>query len=57
MPLINDLLKLPFVLKIATKDHHPPDHVSFASNHPDAKPFESTTTIVNPANARARSAY
>ena len=52
MPLINTLLKLPFVLTVATKDHHPPDHVSFASNHPDAKPFESTTTIANPANAR-----
>ncbi|PIL37359.1 hypothetical protein GSI_01052 [Ganoderma sinense ZZ0214-1] len=52
VPLINDLLKLPFVLKIATKDHHPPGHVSFASNHPGAQPFSSTTTIVNPANAR-----
>lgn len=50
VPVINDLLKLPFMLKIATKDHHPPDHVSFASNHPGATPFVSTTTIVNPAN-------
>ncbi|EJF62375.1 isochorismatase family hydrolase [Dichomitus squalens LYAD-421 SS1] len=52
VPLINDLLQLPFVLKVATKDHHPPDHVSFASNHPGAQPFVSTTTIVNPANPR-----
>ncbi|KAI1796162.1 isochorismatase family hydrolase [Ganoderma leucocontextum] len=52
VPLLNDLLKLPFVLKIATKDHHPRDHVSFASNHPGATPFEATTTIVNPANDR-----
>ncbi|TFK94198.1 isochorismatase family hydrolase [Polyporus arcularius HHB13444] len=50
VPVLNDLLKLPFVLKIATKDHHPPDHVSFASNHPGATAFASTTTIVNPAN-------
>ncbi|RPD66937.1 isochorismatase family hydrolase [Lentinus tigrinus ALCF2SS1-7] len=50
VPVLNDLLKLPFVLKIATKDHHPPDHVSFASNHPGATPFVSTTTIANPAN-------
>ncbi|KAI0720347.1 isochorismatase family hydrolase [Cerioporus squamosus] len=50
VPVLNDLLKLPFILKIATKDHHPPDHVSFAANHPGAAPFVSTTTIVNPAN-------
>ncbi|KAL7282578.1 hypothetical protein ACG7TL_004049 [Trametes sanguinea] len=50
VPLINELLQLPFVLKIATKDHHPPEHVSFASNHPGAAPFVSTCTIVNPSN-------
>ncbi|OJT05365.1 Nicotinamidase [Trametes pubescens] len=50
LPIINELLELPFVLKIATKDHHPPNHVSFASNHPNAQPFVSTTTIKNPAN-------
>ncbi|KAI0650513.1 Isochorismatase hydrolase [Trametes meyenii] len=50
IPIINELLRFPFVLKIATKDHHPPSHVSFASNHPGATPFVSTTTIVNPAN-------
>ncbi|KAH9927215.1 pyrazinamidase/nicotinamidase [Fomitopsis serialis] len=34
-------------------DHHPPNHVSFASNHgPDAEPYTSVTTITNPANAR-----
>ncbi|KAK3936173.1 Isochorismatase-like protein [Diplogelasinospora grovesii] len=31
---INHLLKLPFALKVATKDWHKPDHVSFAVNHP-----------------------
>jgi nicotinamidase-related amidase len=43
---------LPFILKIATKDFHPEDHISFASNHsaPNNKPFESTATITNPHN-------
>lgn len=47
---INSLLSLPFVLKVATKDFHPPNHVSFASNHepPDNKPYESFATMVNP---------
>ncbi|KAJ3878622.1 Isochorismatase-like protein [Lentinula edodes] len=51
-PIINDLLRLPFVKKIATKDFHPPDHVSFASNHPEPhnKPFTSFVTIANPNN-------
>ncbi|PVI05296.1 Isochorismatase hydrolase [Periconia macrospinosa] len=52
VPLINELLDLPFVLKIATKDFHPHDHISFASNHPppNNKPFESLATITNPLN-------
>ncbi|KAF2840888.1 Isochorismatase hydrolase [Patellaria atrata CBS 101060] len=52
-PLINDLLSLPFALKVATKDFHPQDHISFASNHPapDNKPFESFVTITNPLNS------
>jgi nicotinamidase-related amidase len=43
---------LPFALKVATKDFHPRDHISFASNHPapNNKPFESTATIANPHN-------
>ena len=51
-PIVNSLLKLPFVTKIATKDWHPQDHVSFASNHapPNNIPFESTITIKNPLN-------
>ncbi|KAK8166573.1 Isochorismatase-like protein [Phyllosticta citrichinensis] len=50
---INALLHLPFALKVATKDFHPPSHVSFASNHapPDNVPFVSSVTIVNPLNA------
>ncbi|CAL1700450.1 unnamed protein product [Somion occarium] len=50
IPVINELLALPFALKIATKDHHPPGHISFASSHPGKHPFVSYTTIVNPAN-------
>jgi nicotinamidase-related amidase len=44
---------LPFVIKVATKDFHPQDHISFASNHsaPNNKPFESTATIKNPHNS------
>lgn len=56
MPVINELLSLPFALKVATKDFHPHDHISFASNHaaPDNKPFESTTVITNPLNPNER---
>jgi nicotinamidase-related amidase len=52
VPAINELLSLPFALKIATKDFHPQDHISFASNHdaPNNKPFESTVSIKNPLN-------
>ncbi|KAH0342799.1 Isochorismatase hydrolase, partial [Aureobasidium melanogenum] len=51
-PVINDLLKLPWTLRVASKDMHPDDHISFASNHPPPhnKPFESTITISNPEN-------
>jgi nicotinamidase-related amidase len=49
-PTINELLDLPFVIKVATKDWHPPDHISFASNHlpPNNVPYKSTVTISNP---------
>lgn len=33
LPAINALLNMPFDLIIATKDYHPPLHVSFASTH------------------------
>lgn len=50
-PAINSLLGLPFELKIATRDWHPRDHVSFAANHgPAAEPFTSCTTIVHPSD-------
>ncbi|KAK6948843.1 hypothetical protein Daesc_008914 [Daldinia eschscholtzii] len=48
--LINKLLASPFVVRIATKDWHPQDHISFAINHQGKKPFEDIITIVNPLN-------
>ncbi|KAB8304655.1 hypothetical protein EYC80_004024 [Monilinia laxa] len=50
IPIINNLINLPFDLKIATKDWHPSNHTSFASNHPGTQPFTHFTTITNPAN-------
>lgn len=52
IPIINEILAYPFALKVATKDFHPQDHISFASNHaaPNNQPFESTFTIKNPHN-------
>ncbi|KAJ5920892.1 hypothetical protein N7466_009218 [Penicillium verhagenii] len=50
-PLINHLLAQPgFVSRIATQDYHPPDHISFASNHPhpNNRPFESFVAMTNP---------
>ncbi|KAF8537092.1 Isochorismatase-like protein [Trichophaea hybrida] len=38
-----------FHLKLATKDWHPTNHISFASNHPSSPPpFTSSTTITHP---------
>lgn len=39
IPVINRLLEQ-FDLVIATQDWHPQEHMSFASNHSDRKPFE-----------------
>lgn len=50
VPLINKLLgSKQFVLKVATQDFHPKDHISFASNHPgpNNKPFESFIDMQN----------
>jgi len=47
---INHLLTLPFTLKLATRDYHPANHVSFASQHAGAEPFTSQHTIPNPSN-------
>ncbi|KAK0456800.1 Isochorismatase-like protein [Armillaria borealis] len=53
IPLIKNLLTLPaFVTRVATKDFHPSNHISFASNHaaPNNVPFTSFATITNPYN-------
>ncbi|KAB5549615.1 isochorismatase [Coniochaeta sp. 2T2.1] len=51
IPVVNALLRLPaFVTRIATKDWHPADHISFASNHADKQPFVDFCTVVNPYN-------
>ncbi|MDV3310702.1 MAG: bifunctional nicotinamidase/pyrazinamidase [Cyclobacteriaceae bacterium] len=42
IPLVNTLQKQ-FELVVATQDWHPPNHLSFASNHPGRKPFETIT--------------
>ncbi|TEA10815.1 Nicotinamidase [Colletotrichum sidae] len=49
--VVNALLRLPFVTKVATKDWHPKDHVSFASNHEGKQPFVDFVDIVNPRNS------
>ncbi|EPE09557.1 pyrazinamidase nicotinamidase [Ophiostoma piceae UAMH 11346] len=49
--VVNRLLELPaFVLRVATQDWHPQDHISFASNHAPKKPFVDFATVVNPLN-------
>lgn len=50
--VINGLLNLPFVLKIATRDLHPRDHISFDTSHdPRKKAFESSVKVKNPSNS------
>lgn len=54
-PLINNLLSHPgFVVRVATLDWHPADHISFANNHPapNNKPFTSVIETKNPAPGR-----
>ena len=46
----NDLLSLPFAVKLATRDYHPKDHISFASQHSGKEAFTSSHTINNPEN-------
>lgn len=51
-PLFNELLSLPFPVKLATRDYHPADHISFASQHADKEPFTSKITVKNPENGQ-----
>ena len=48
------MLALPFVLKVATKDCHPPGHISFCTSHspPDNKPFTSKVLVTNPQDPK-----
>ncbi|KAG5340913.1 Nicotinamidase [Termitomyces sp. J132] len=50
IPAINDLLVHPFVAKIASRDFHPPDHISFAATHD--KPLFSKTIIYPPGDKK-----
>ncbi|KAL4728993.1 NAD(+) salvage pathway protein [Fusarium chlamydosporum] len=50
-PTINTLTTLPFPLILVTKDFHPPNHISFADNHPSSTPYTSTTTITHPRDS------
>jgi len=50
-PLINKLLALPFKIKVASKDYHPEDHVSFSTMHPGKESFKDRVTITNPSNS------
>ncbi|KAG6845371.1 hypothetical protein H0H87_010480 [Tephrocybe sp. NHM501043] len=43
IPVINELLSRSFVAKIASKDFHPPEHISFALTH-DKPTFSKLTT-------------
>ncbi|KAF7594812.1 NAD(+) salvage pathway protein [Aspergillus hancockii] len=55
-PTINSLLAHPgFVIRVATQDYHPDNHISFADNHPAPQnvPFESIIAINNPAPGKA----
>lgn len=44
VPVINRLQNR-FDLVVATQDWHPPDHVSFASNHEGKKPFDEIKLV------------
>lgn len=49
-PIINELLAYQgFALKVGTRDLHPANHISFASNHAGAQPFVTEHKIPNPA--------
>jgi len=45
---INTLLSYPFIIKVGTKDFHPPNHISFAESH--NKALFSTITIYPPGD-------
>ncbi|KAJ6492785.1 Isochorismatase-like protein [Mycena vitilis] len=49
IPVVLKLLTMPiFSAKVATKDWHPSNHISFATNHPNKQPFLDTVEVVHP---------
>ena len=48
------MLAMPFVIKAATKDYHPPGHISFCTSHspPDNKPFTSKVRVTNQQDSK-----
>ncbi|KAI6046399.1 Isochorismatase-like protein [Pisolithus marmoratus] len=49
---INDIIDLPFAYRVASKDFHPPGHISFATTH--GKPLFETITIYPPEDLVAQ---
>ncbi len=47
VPLINDLARR-YAIIVFTQDWHPPDHLSFASQHPGRRPFETVQLSYGP---------
>lgn len=43
IPVINHLLSHRFARSFATQDWHPENHISFAENHSNAKPYDEIT--------------
>ncbi|KAI3998009.1 Isochorismatase hydrolase, partial [Schizophyllum commune Loenen D] len=49
IPVINDLLSKPaFVYRVATRDWHPKEHISFAENHTGKRAFVDKVEVVHP---------
>lgn len=48
IPVINHLLSHRFARSFATQDWHPKNHISFAENHSNAKPYDEITVPYGP---------
>lgn len=53
-PALRRLLDMPFCLRIASRDWHPADHVSFAARHAGAEPGRSTLELRHPTDPARR---
>lgn len=51
-PIVNKLFSQPFALKVATRDFHPADHISFAAQHAGKEALKDSHTIANPNNSQ-----